>query len=408
MSARRCALEALSTWEDTSRFASDILDDLSRSLRLSPPDRALAQEILYGTIRNLYLLDELISRFRRGSLNPLTQNLLRIGLYQLFKTEIAEHAAVNETVELARKHERSLINAILRNAQRKKPELLEEIETWPLEDRYSHPDFLVKRWIKQYDETSVESFCRWNNEPPVVFARINSLARDREALDRVRSESQPSMVGDSFPDFFQVTGAPNPDWLREGLIYVQDPSTSLACRLLDPKPGEDVLDACAAPGGKTALLAALMNNEGRITATDNSPPRLDQLRENLQRLSVMNSEVKQADWSAPETPANFPAFDAILLDVPCSNTGVMRRRVDVRWRIQERDLARQATNQSGMLRAAVKLLKPGGRIVYSTCSIDRAENESVIEQSGLTVDKIVTSLPWRDGYDGAFAALLRP
>lgn len=408
MSARRCALEALSTWEDTSRFASDILDDLSRSLRLSPPDRALAQEILYGTIRNLYLLDELISRFRRGSLNPLTQNLLRIGLYQLFKTEIAEHAAVNETVELARKHERSLINAILRNAQRKKPELLQEIETWPLEDRYSHPDFLVKRWIKQYDETSVESFCRWNNEPPVVFARINSLARDREALDRVRSGSQPSMVGDSFPDFFQVTGAPNTDWLREGLIYVQDPSTSLACRLLDPKPGEEILDACAAPGGKTALLAALMNNEGRITATDNSPPRLDQLRENLQRLAVTNAEVKQADWSAPETPANFPTFDAILLDVPCSNTGVMRRRVDVRWRIQERDLARQATNQSALLRAAVKLLKPGGRIVYSTCSIDRAENEAVIELSGLTVEKIVTSLPWRDGYDGAFAALLRP
>ncbi len=408
MSARRCALEALSTWEDTSRFASDILDDLSRSLRLSPPDRALAQEILYGTIRNLYLLDELISRFRRGSLNPLTQNLLRIGLYQLFKTEIAEHAAVNETVELARKHERSLINAILRNAQRKKPELLEEIETWPLEDRYSHPDFLVKRWIKQYDETSVESFCRWNNEPPVVFARINSLARDREALDRVRSGSQPSMVGDSFPDFFQVTGAPNPDWLREGLIYIQDPSTSLACRLLDPKPGEEILDACAAPGGKTALLAALMNNEGRITATDNSPPRLDQLRENLQRLAVTIAEVKQADWSAPETPANFPKFDAILLDVPCSNTGVMRRRVDVRWRIQERDLARQATNQSALLRAAVKLLKPGGRIVYSTCSIDRAENEAVIELSGLAVEKVVTSLPWRDGYDGAFAALLRP
>jgi len=408
MSARRCALEALSTWEDTSRFASDILDDLSRSLRLSPPDRALAQEILYGTIRNLYLLDELISRFRRGSLNPLTQNLLRIGLYQLFKTEIAEHAAVNETVELARKHERSLINAILRNAQRKKPELLEEIETWPLEDRYSHPDFLVKRWIKQYDEPSVESFCRWNNEPPVVFARINSLARDREALDRVRSESQPSMVGDSFPDFFQVTGAPNPDWLREGLIYIQDPSTSLACRLLDPKPGEEILDACAAPGGKTALLAALMNNQGRIIATDNSPPRLDQLRENLQRLAVANAEVKQADWSAPETTENFPKFDAILLDVPCSNTGVMRRRVDVRWRIQERDLARQASNQATLLKSAISLLKPGGRIVYSTCSIDRAENEAVVEQSGLTVEKIVTSLPWRDGYDGAFAALLRP
>lgn len=408
MSARRCALEALSTWEDTSRFASDILEDLARSLRLSPPDRALAQEILYGTIRNLYLLDELISRFRRGSLNPLTQNLLRIGLYQLFKTGIAEHAAVNETVELARKHERSLINAILRNAQRKKPDLLAEIETWPLEDRYSHPDFLIKRWIRQYDETSVESLCRWNNEPPLVFARINPLARNRDALDRVRSETQLSLIGESFPDFFKVAGGPDADWLQEGLIYVQDPSTSLACRLLAPEPGEEVLDACAAPGGKTALLAALMNNEGRITATDNSPPRLDQLRENLQRLAVSNTEVRPADWSEPGTAEEFPRFDAILLDVPCSNTGVMRRRVDVRWRIQERDLARQADNQLALLKSAAGALKPGGRIVYSTCSIDRVENEAVIEASGLKVDRIVTSLPWRDGFDGAFAALLRP
>jgi len=216
------------------------------------------------------------------------------------------------------------------------------------------------------------------------------------------------MAGASFPDFFRVTGAPNPDWLREGLIYIQDPSTSLACRLLDPKPGEEILDACAAPGGKTALLAALMNNEGRITATDNSPPRLEQLRENLQRLAVANTDVRLADWSVPGTAENFPKFDAILLDVPCSNSGVMRRRVDVRWRIQERDLARQATSQSALLDTAAKLLKPGGRLVYSTCSIDRAENEAVVESSTLKIERSVSSLPWRDGFDGAFAALLRP
>ena len=408
MSARRCALEALTKWEDTSRFASDILDDLARELRLSPPDRGLAQELLYGTIRNLYLLDELIDRFRRGSIKPLTQNLLRIGLYQLFKTDIAEHAAVNETVDLARKHERGLINAILRSAQRQKPELLAEIETWPLENRYSHPEFLLDRWGKQYDPATVEAICRWNNEVPTVFARLNSLARDREALNRVRSETEPSLIGADYPDFFRVTGAPDPDWIRNGLIYIQDPSTSLACRLLDPQPGETILDACAAPGGKTALLAALMQNQGTIIATDNAPPRLEQLRENLDRLAVTNTQIKQADWNTTDLSAlNLPAFDAILLDVPCSNTGVMRRRVDVRWRIQERDLARQAANQSALLKAVTPLLKPGGRLVYSTCSIDRTENEAVIEGSGLVVEKIVTSLPWRDGYDGAFAALLR-
>lgn len=407
MSARRCALEALTKWEDTSRFAADILDDLARELRLSPPDRGLAQELLYGTIRNLYLLDELIDRFRRGSIKPLTQNLLRIGLYQLFKTNIAEHAAVNETVDLARKHERSLINAILRSAQRQKPALLAEIETWPLEDRYSHPEFLLRRWGKQYDEATVEALCRWNNEPPGVYARINPLTPHTEALERVRAETQPSLIGDDYPDFFRVTGAPDPDWIRDGLIYIQDPSTALACRLLDPQPGETILDACAAPGGKTAFLAALMNNQGRIIAADNSAPRLEQLRENLDRLAVTNTEVKQADWNAADPGSlELPAFDAILLDVPCSNTGVMRRRVDVRWRIQERDLARQAANQSALLKAVVPLLKPGGRLVYSTCSIDRAENEEVIEASGLDIGKTVSSLPWRDGYDGAFAAVL--
>lgn len=408
MSARRCALESLTQWEDTSRFAADILDDLARRFRLSPPDRGLAQELLYGTIRNLYLLDELIDRFRRGSIKPLTRNLLRLGLYQLFKTGIAEHAAVNETVDLARKHERALVNAILRNAQRQKPELLAEIETWPLEDRFSHPAFLLDRWLARYDADTVEALCRWNNEPPPVYARINRLSPNKDALDRVITETQDSLLGPDFPDFFQVTGAPDADWIREGLLYVQDPSTSLACRLLDPQPGETVLDACAAPGGKTALLAALMNNEGQIVATDNSPSRLEQMRENLQRLAVTNTEVTLADWSdTGATVPYFPAFDAILLDVPCSNTGVMRRRVDVRWRIQERDLPRQAAHQAALLRAVVPLLKPGGRLVYSTCSIDEQENEAVVGDSGLTVEKTVTSLPWRDGYDGAFAALLR-
>ena len=408
MSARRCAIEALTQWEDTSRFAADILDDLARSFRLSPPDRGLAQELLYGTIRNLYLLDELIDKFRRGSLKPLTKNLLRIGLYQLFKTGIAEHAAVNETVDLARKHERALVNAILRSAQRQKPALLAEIETWSLENRYSHPEFLLERWSARYDTGTVEAICRWNNEVPTVFARINPLAPDKEALERVRSETASSSAGPDYPDFFHVTGAPNPDWIREGLIYVQDPSTSLACRLLDPQPGDTILDACAAPGGKTSLLAALMGNEGRIIAADNSPPRLEQLRENLKRLAVGNAEVKLVDWNTADRAAlNLPAFDAILLDVPCSNTGVMRRRVDVRWRIQERDLPRQAANQAALLKAVAPLLRPGGRLVYSTCSIDATENEAVVATSGLRVDQIATSLPWRDGYDGAFAALLR-
>jgi len=405
--ARRCAFDALTAWEDTSRYAADLLDEFARRQRLSPPDRGLAQELLYGTIRNLYLLDELTEHFRRGSIKPQTRNLLRLGLYQLFLSGIAEHAAVNETVALARPHERSLVNAILRGAQRQKPELLAEIETWPLEDRFSHPEFLIRRWTAQYGAEAAGELCRWNNEVPAVYARLNPLARDREALERVRSGIEPSLLGEDHPGFFRVAGAPDPDWIREGLVYVQDPSTTLACRLLDPRPGETVLDACAAPGGKTALLSALMQNEGSILACDSSEPRLAQLRENLDRLGVTNAEVRGIDWTDPSAAAGLPAFDAILLDAPCSNTGTMRRRIDVRWRLQERDFARQAEVQKRLLAAVRKLLKPGGRLVYSTCSLEREENEEVVSASGLVPEKSAACLPWRDGYDGAFASLLR-
>lgn len=406
--ARRCALDALTAWEDTSRYASDLLDELARRYRLSPPDRGLAQELLYGVIRNLYLLDEIIERLRRGSIKGPTQNLLRLGLYQLFRTRIADHAAINETVALARPHERSLVNAILRNAQRQQREIEAAIETWPLEDRTSHPGFLIQRWSDRYGAEATEALCQWNNEAPVVYGRINPLAADRDALERVRSETEESSLGEAWPGFFRCEGAPDPSWIEKGLVYIQDPSTSLACRLLDPKPGETVLDACAAPGGKTSMLAALMENRGRLVATDSSEPRLSVLRENLERLGVTVAEVSRADWTDPAAGADLPRFDAILLDAPCSNTGVMRRRIDVRWRLHERDLDRQAQQQLVLLRNLARLLAPGGRIVYSTCSIDAAENEDVVAASGFPVEATSVSLPWRDGHDGAYAALLRP
>ncbi len=407
MSARRCALEALNTWEETSVYADEILADLSNQHRLSSPDRGLTQEIFYGTIRNLFLVDELIDRLRRGRIKSSTQNILRIGLFQIFKSGIANHAAVNETVNLARSHEKGLVNAILRNALRREDEFRAQIETWPWEDRYSHSAFLIEKWQKQYGDEATLALLEWNNKPPRVFGRLNSLATNQEALNRVRSEIESSLLGNEYPDFFQLDGAPDPEWLKEGLIYIQDPSTSRACRLLDPKPGESILDACAAPGGKTALLAAMMQNEGSILATDSSRRRLSQTEENLERLGVGNAKLLQHDW-LNSGRQDFESFDAILLDVPCSNTGVMRRRVDVRWRLQPDEFARQAEIQANLLKNVSPFLKPEGRIIYSTCSLDSAENEAVIESSGLTIESIDRSLPWQNNHDGAFAAVLRP
>ncbi len=408
MSSRRVALEALTEWENTSAYAEDILADLASHYKITGPDRALAVEILYGTIRNLFLIDEIIDELRRGKIKSETQNLLRIGLFQIFLSGIADHAAVNETVNLARKHERGLVNAILRNALRQREQFEAAIPTWPLEDRFSHPGFLIERWEKQYGKEAAEALCAWNNQPPSNYARINTLATDKEALNRVRSETEPSLVGPDYPDFFSFDGAPDHDWLEAGLVYVQDPSTSRACRLLDPQPGERILDACGAPGGKAAYLAALSGNPELITVADSSGKRLDRTRGNLDRLGAGSASLLQIDWTNDELNSSaMEPFDAILLDVPCSNSGVIRRRVDVRWRLQEGDFERQAGLQQELLASTARFLKPGGRIIYSTCSIDEVENEHVIKRSGLQIEQTVSNLPWRDRYDGAFAALLR-
>ncbi len=407
---RKCALNSLLEWENGSKFADTILDQQAAKRALSSPDRALAMELFYGVLRNLLLLDQLIDQLRRGKIKHQTQCLLRIGLYQLFKTKIPEHAAIHETVSIARKHEKGFVNAILRNAQRSFSELENDIATWPDSVRLSHPEFLIERWTSQYGEDVARQICEWNNQAPQNYARIHSSGADEAQLNRVRSATQPCLIGPEHPDFFKLDGAPDQEWLAEGLIYVQDPATALACRLLNPQPGETILDACAAPGGKTALMAQMMENSGILIASDNAPKRAEQLRENLLRLRVTCADVKQIDWldPKPEDLSGLPLFDAILLDVPCSNTGVMRRRVDLRWRLQEWDFAKQAETQSALLENCSKALKPGGRIVYSTCSLDQEENEAIVEKSGLRIETSIRSLPWEDGFDGAFACLLHP
>lgn len=406
-SARGLVLAALAEWRRGRRFADAILRHRLEDNSLSAANRAFATELFYGTLCNLSLLDFWIGLLRSGPLDRSARDLLRIGLYQLFCLHTPGHAAVNETVELAPPRKRPLINGVLRTALRRAEELASAAQRASLAIRSSHPEFLLERWAHNFGRAATVALCDWNNQPASVYARINRLNTTVEKF--LEAESGATAVSGR-PNFVKLEAIPA-GALERGDCYIQDPSTSIACELLDPQPGEDVLDACAAPGGKSGLLAELMNNRGHLIACDRDSARLVALRENLNQLRVTIARTILHDWHSPATPG-MGAFDRILVDAPCSNTGVMRRRVDVRWRLTPEDFRRMPAEQVTILRAVAPLLRPGGTLVYSTCSLEPEENEQVVDRilaeiPSLGIEDIRSSLPFRDGFDGAFAAKLR-
>ncbi|HEX4653329.1 MAG TPA: 16S rRNA (cytosine(967)-C(5))-methyltransferase RsmB [Candidatus Udaeobacter sp.] len=409
LSARRVALAALRLWRTQKRFADSIISELFAKADLGSSDRAFAFNLFYGVLRNLTLLDFWIGCVRRPRIESELRDILRLGLYQLFFLKSAEHAAVHETVELAAKRLRSVANAVLRAATRQRSELIERADAQPLFVRTSHPKFLAERWQQHFGGEHAEVLCRWNNLPAPMYARINRLRiKDDEFLRRYPTAHA---VGRG-SGFVQSEALPITAVTR-GDCYVQDPSTSIACQLLDAKPGDKVLDGCAAPGGKTGYLAQLMQNHGTIVACDRDEHRLEILKENMSTLGADIALIFQHDWTRGHVPeiASLAPFDRILLDAPCSNTGVMRRRVDVKWRLRPADFHRMQQQQIRILRALVPLLKTKGVLVYSTCSLEPEENERVVhcilsDMPVLRLDAEKCSLPFRDNVDGAYAAKL--
>ena len=409
-SSRALALNALRQWRTGENFADGILARLLRSSDLTPPDRAFATELFYGTLRNLILLDFWIGRLRSEHLDHDARDLLRLGIYQLLFLDTPEHAAVYETVKLAGPKRRSLVNAVLRNAVRRKAELARAADEQDLSVRTSHPQFLIDRWTKNFGVESTAALCRWNNKPAVVYARINQLKISVEDFLKERSSAERLAQPSGFVRLAEIPY----DALDRGHCYIQDPSTASACLLLDAQPSEKVLDACAAPGGKTGYLAEMMKNRGELIACDRDSARIRTLRDNLEHLGVTVARFIEHDWTSRPPPSEISKvspFDRILVDAPCSNTGVMRRRVDVRWRLTPKNFSRMREEQLRILRATVPLLKVGGALVYSTCSLEPEENDEVVnaitqEFSFLKLVEEVSVLPFRDGFDGAFAAKL--
>jgi 16S rRNA (cytosine967-C5)-methyltransferase len=396
--------------------------ELART-RLSPPDRHLCQELAYGIVRWQATLDWLIARKTDARVQkPMLQNLLRLGLYQIFWLDrIPAHAAVHETVALARQSgfasQAGFINAVLRGYLREfdaTKRRLAELKTQQPYLGYSHPEWLVARWQTRWGAGPAAQLMEWNNTPPKTFARVNALKADPgKLLAQWRDENveYDFLRRDWIEEnaVFELKAHPPLSRLpsfQQGLFYVQDPSTLLAVRELDPQPGESVLDLCAAPGGKLTALAQLLRNEGRLLAHDTSPERLKLIDQNCARLGVT---CVQTVLPAALSLQPSPVFDRILLDAPCSNTGVMRRRVDLRWRIRPGELGRLRSAQLELLRQAATLLKPGGRLVYSTCSLEPEENSGVVNEflaghADFKLERTRELLPFVEAVDGIYVA----
>lgn len=407
-------------------YVENLLDEAQAGARLAPADRRLCQELTYGVVRWQAALDWLIARKTPGrTQKPALQDLLRLGLYQIFWLDrIPNHAAVHETVEMAKQDgfgpQAGFVNAILRGYLREfdaTKKLLTELKTTQPPVGWSHPEWLATRWQERWGAEKTATLLEWNNTPPKTFARVNTLKADPgKLLERWRMEEKVEydFVRHDWLDESQVFELKEHPPLaelgsfRDGWFYVQDPSTLLAVRELDPKPGETVLDFCAAPGGKTTFIAQLMRNEGRVVAQDVSEDRLRLVRENCARLGVTCVGMTATSNVALRTSH----FDKVLVDAPCSNTGVLRRRVDLRWRLQPAEIVRLRVAQLGLLRQAALRLKAGGVLVYSTCSLEPEENQDVVkqflaEQSAFKLESERELLPFAEAVDGAYVARLR-
>ncbi|HTA30266.1 MAG TPA: 16S rRNA (cytosine(967)-C(5))-methyltransferase RsmB [Candidatus Cybelea sp.] len=416
---REIAIRVLRQRGPSGDYVEKLLERELARHPLSPLDRALCQELVYGMVRWQGALDWLVARKTGGRVqNASLRVLLHLGLYQLFWLQrIPDHAAVHETVELAKQlgfgPRAGFLNAILRGYVReRKPteEILQALKQTDPAAGYSHPAWLVKRWQKRWGRSQTTLLLTWNNQPPPVYARLNELKTDaarlttRWAQEGLEFEecswdwTAPGLVFEfiSYPPLADLGS------FQDGWFYIQDPSTLLAVGQLDPQPGETILDLCAAPGGKTSYIAQRMGNRGRIVARDNQPERLKLLEENCRRLGATCVDLAAAPGS----------FDRILIDAPCSNTGVLRRRVEARWRVQPAEINRLSKAQSALLTKAAQELKPEGTMVYSTCSLEPEENEGVVRRflekhPAFRLENERQLLPFIEGVDGAHVATLR-
>jgi 16S rRNA (cytosine967-C5)-methyltransferase len=409
--SRAIAHAVLARVFDEGAFADRTFRAEADRAALESRDRAFAQQLVYGTVQRRATLDHLIGALSSRpveSLDPRVRDALRLGLFQLlFLDGVADHAAVSESVELAKgRGGDKLVNAVLRRAQREGRGLLDALtDDTPgaAAVKHSHPEWLTRMWWHELGPDETRALLARDNEPPESAVRVNTLRAAKVELP------VPAHPAPDLPEGF-VLDAPldvhATDAFERGELMPQSRASMLVSRVLDPQPGERVLDLCAAPGAKTTHIAALMEGRGEVVAVEAHPGRAEALAANCSRMGADTVKVLAQDAREP-----VGSFDRVLLDPPCSDLGTLQSRPDVRWRKDPALIERVAVQQAELLEAAAEQVRPGGVLVYSTCTISAMENEERMRafldsHPDFRRDRTVQLLPHRDLTDGFFIARL--
>ena len=423
MTSRELALNILYKVEYGEGYANIEIDKEFQKSDLMENEKSLATEIVYGVLTWKITLDEIIQRYssiKMKKISPWILNILRMGIYQIvFLDKIPVSAAVNESVKLAKKygHEASskFVNAILRKVEKNEIEkLLDYLGTKELQDDElisiitSHPLWMVDELLKHNDKKFVTELLNANNMKPDICIRANTLKTSRDDLYKVLCLKKIDCRKGSLPDSIYIKSLFP---FGKKLCIVQDEAAQLVCLKLHPEPGEKVLDACSAPGGKTTYLAGMMNNEGRIDAWDLHPHRVKLVESLAKQLGITIIQASQHDATNYVTELRNH-YDKILLDVPCSGLGVIRKKPDIKWQRKPEDIEELIKIQEEILDTCSEYLKNGGILVYSTCTVLPQENEEQIRKFlskhlDFSLKEKINLYPNIDGMDGFFIAVLK-